>query len=195
MSLFRWFTKRLQSVEALQPRPVLDLDRRIAAIAALRNEPAMQEPARHFVRQCDPVVIPELLRRFDVMIEPPPSFAAREPSVCAWITCWQTALYEILYRFGEHALPALREMARAGANAVAIVLLCRLAAEGIERRRIVADLIDQMPYLPIAQRLDVADRLRWLAHKDPAMAAIVEDLRQAPAFEEARIEAEQWTDQ
>src|SRR5262249_23791063 len=139
-----------------------DLGASIAAIAAQRSQLAIQDKARQFVRQYGHEVIPELRRRFDLLSAPPPSFAAREPSVCAWASCWGIALFEILYQYREHALPVLREMACNGHNNTAIVLLCRLAAEGIDRQRIIADLTKQMPDLPYAVRCDVAEGLRWL---------------------------------
>src|SRR5262249_51170890 len=157
-----------------------------------RSELAIQDEARLFVRQYGPEVIPALRRRFDVMIEPPPDFSARDPSVCAWAGCWRFALFEILYQYREHALPVLRGMGRDGHDGTTVVLLCRLAAEGVDPQRIVADLRSQMPDLPSSVRCDVAEQLLWRARKDPALAAVVEDLRQAPAFEQALDEVQQF---
>src|SRR5262249_19334065 len=119
MGLFRWFSKKpLAEAESDgAPRlalPDTGLDEAIAAVASLRSERAIQDEARLFVRQYGPEVIPALRRRFDVMIEPPPDFSARDPSVCAWAGCWRFALFEILYQYREHALPVFREMGRDG---------------------------------------------------------------------------------
>jgi hypothetical protein len=85
-------------------------------------------------------------------------------------------------------------MARAG-DGMALVLLCRLAAEGIDRRRTIEDLQGQMPEWPRALLLDVAAALRWRARREPALAAVVEDLRQVPAFAQALAEVEQFGDE
>jgi hypothetical protein len=200
MGLFRWFRREPLAAAELGRKPALalpdmGLDEAIAAIAALRSEPAIQEAARQFPERYGPEVIPELRRRFDVMAEPPPSFSAREPSVCAWASRWWVALYEILYQYREQALPVFREMARDGHNGTAIVLLCRLAAEGVDRQQIVADLRSLMPDLPCSARCDIAAQLLWLARKDPAVASVVEELRQEPAFEQALVEARQSGDE
>src|SRR5262245_16881164 len=99
MGLFSWFRKKAPPAAEPAgcapglPLPDRDLDEAIAAIAALRSPLAVQERARDLSRQYGPDVVPELRRRFDVMIEPPPSFSAREPSVCAWANCWCFALF------------------------------------------------------------------------------------------------------
>src|SRR5688572_28300499 len=82
-----------------------DLDRSVAAVAALRDEWAVREAARRFPAAYGPEVVSELARRFNVMIEPPPGFAARDPNATAWIGRWQHALVEILGQYRKHALP------------------------------------------------------------------------------------------
>jgi hypothetical protein len=193
MSLFAWYRKQ-STIPAEPASSEMTLDESIAAIAALRNEIAMQDSARRFSLSHGPAVIPELQSRFDVMIEPPPSFSAREPSACAWITCWQTALYTILYQYREHALPVFRQMASNDQNCTAIVLLCRLAAEGVDRQQIVADLVRQMPDLPFLMRCEIVEELLWIAHKEPALTTVIEELRQSPAFEEALVEVRSYGD-
>ncbi|HYH65183.1 MAG TPA: hypothetical protein VD866_10855 [Urbifossiella sp.] len=165
-----------------------DLDRSVAAVAALRDEGAVREAARRFPGAYGPEVVPELARRFNDMIEPPPGFAAREPSATAWIGRWQYALVEILGQYREHALPVLRERAGAGYHD-ALVMLCRLAAAGIERPALVAELRDRLADLPPAALEGVGDALIDLARTDPAVAGLVEELREEPAFGRALAEA------
>jgi hypothetical protein len=200
MGLLRWFRKKPRAEAAFGGEPRLawqdmGLDEAIAAVASLRSEPAIQDRARQFARQYGPEVIPELRRRFDVMIEPPPNFSAREPSACAWAGCWRFALFEILYQYREHALPVIREMACGGHDGTALLLLCRLAAEGVDRQRIVADLRSLMTGLPSSVRCDLAEQLLWLARKEPALGTVVEELRQAPEFERALVEVREFSDQ
>jgi hypothetical protein len=201
MGLFPWFSKKppagAEPVGGESPLtlPGVNLDESIAAVAAQRSELAIRDRARQFSRQYGPEVIPELMRRFDVMTEPPPSFSAREPSALAWAGCWRSALFEILYHYREHALPVFREMARNGYQGTAFVLLCRLAAEGVDRQRVDADLRSQMPDLPFSVRCDVAGQLLGLARQDPALATVLEDLRQAPAFEQALAEVRPYVEE
>jgi hypothetical protein len=174
--------------------PAVDLDQRIAAVAALRDEGARRDGARHLARAFGPEVVPELARRFNVMVEPPPDFAARDPSACAWIGCWQAALLEILGQYREHALPVLRERGLAGHDTAAVVMLCRLAAAGVDRQPIVADLRGRAADLPPGLLRDVGGALLGLARSDPAVAALVEELRREPAFEHGLAEAREGGD-
>lgn len=194
MDLFRWFRKQPPPRAPLAP-PDANLDQALAALAALRNEPAIQERAHEIPQLFGPENIPELRRRFDNLPEPPPGFTAREPSACAWITCCHLAMYEALFQYREHALPGLREMAFNSHDPRAIILLCRLAAEGVDRRRTVADLTSGMPGLPGEVRLGVAEWLLGAARKSATITAVVEELQQSPEFEQALAEAARFGDE
>jgi hypothetical protein len=197
MWLSRWFGEKRRRAAAQKSsaiRPGMGLDEAVAAVAALQNEAAIAEAARQFPLLFGPEAIPELMRRFDRLAEPPPDFSAREPSACAWIACWHVALHEILLRYGEHAVPVFRAMACEGNNATAVVLLCRLASENMDRGRIVADLKGLLPDLPPVVRCDIAARLLGSARTSPDLASVVEELRQVAQFEESLAEAQSFED-
>ena len=175
--------------ETVPAPPAAGLDEGVAAVAAAPTGPGARAAARRF----GPGVIPGLRRRFDVLAEPPPAFAAREPGRFAWATCWPRALLEILHPYREHSLPVLREMA-GGGYVPAVVVLCRLAADGVDRRRTLDDLVRRVPDWPGSVVYAVAARLLGLARTDPALGRVLEDLRQAPAFAEALAGARQTTD-
>ena len=75
-------------------------------------------------------------------------------------------------------------------QANAIELLCRLAAEGIDRDRTLADLKREMPNMRDEALLYVAGPLLKRAEDDPAVAAIVRELRYVEEFEMAVEELE-----
>jgi hypothetical protein len=138
-----------------------------------------------------PAVVPLLQDRIDVVGEPTAAFSARQLGVTEWAHWWWFALGEVLYQYREHALPVLRGMAGSRLTGEAVVLLCRLAAAGVDRPQIVMDVTAQMPDLPDGVRLTIAASLRRLSRSDPALAAVVEELQRLPAFEQALAEARQ----
>jgi hypothetical protein len=194
MGLLRWFRKSPDagSATSLVP-PGADLDTAIAAVAAVRGEAARREASRQVPRLFDPEAIPELACRLDRLAEPPPAFSAREPSACAWIACWHASIFDILACYGEQSVPTLQEMARAG-HFSAVVTLCRIAAHGCDRDRVVAGIRALIQELPASMLGDAAGQLVALSREEPGLAAVVEDLRQVTAFEEALVEARRFAD-
>ena len=106
----------------------------------------------------------------------------------AWLSFWQFAIFAIIFHFREDALPMLREVAFGEydwTQANAIEILCRLAAEGIDRDRILADLKREIPEMRDTALLYVARPLLEQAKSNPALAAIIAELQQTPEFQEA----------
>ena len=62
---------------------------------------------------------------------------------------------------------------------------------GVDRPQIIMDVTALMPEMPDDVRFDIAASLGRLGRSDPALAAVVEELRQQPAFEQALAEARQ----
>jgi hypothetical protein len=110
------------------------------------------------------------------------------PGLGDWIAARQFAIFEMFYHFRQAALPTLRHVAFGEYDWIqgnAIEVLCRLAAEGIDRERTLADLKSEMPGMRDTALLYVAGLLLQQAKENPQLAAIVEELRQIPEFNEA----------
>jgi hypothetical protein len=116
---------------------------------------------------------------------PPAEIADEFPGLGDWIAARQFAIFEMFYYFREAALPLLRRVAFGEydwTQGNAIEVLCRFAAEGIDRERTMADLKSEMPGMRYEALLYAAGPLLQQAKDTPQLAAIVEELRQAPEF-------------
>jgi hypothetical protein len=192
MGLFDWFRKKqaappAPAVEKLRFTPLGgELDRAIESVAVLiEDQLAFRAKAKEVAARFGPEVMPELRQRFHRSTAAPPGFTAEERGLVAWLSHWQFAIFEIVYQYREHALPMLREVAFGGydwTQANAIELLCRLAAEGTDRNRTLADLKREMPGMRDTALLYVAGPLLQQAQSNPALGAIVEELQQVPEF-------------
>ncbi len=190
MGLVDWFRKKfLAASDPNQPQLVLaglGVDEAIALIAAESWRFDVNREARQFPLLFGPEVIPELWRRYESIGEPHPSFETRKRSMTEWIECWWRALDAILCGYREHALPSFWE--RVDTNDRALLLLCRLAAEGVERELILAGLRDRLPGMAPERHEFIVENSEYSARRDPALAAVLAYLRQVPAFERATVE-------
>src|SRR5205085_4738278 len=126
--------------------------------------------AQDVARRLGSSVIPDLRQRFHRPTTAPPGFTPAERGLAAWLSYWQFAIFDIVYQFGEQALPMLREVAFGKydwTQANAIELLCRLAADGIDREQTLADLKREMPRMRIEALLYVAGPLLKDARESP----------------------------
>jgi hypothetical protein len=166
-----------------------DLDAAIESVALLiDDQPAFRAKAKEVAEWFGPAAIPGLKRRFHRPTEARPDFTAQERGLTAWLSYWQFAIFEIVYRFGVQALPMLRKIAFGQydwTQGNAIELLCRLAAKGIDRDRTLAGLKREMPRMREEALLYAAEPLLQLAEGDPDLAAVVAELRQVEEFDRA----------
>jgi hypothetical protein len=166
-----------------------EVDQAIESVAVLIDDEAtFRAKAREVADSHGPWILPELQRRFHRPTTAPRGFTARERGLGAWLSCWQFAIFEVILQFRELALPMLRKVAFGEydwTQANAIELLCRLAAEGVDRERTLADLRREMPRMRDTALLYVAGPLLRRSEVDPGVAAIVDELRQVQEFESA----------
>ena len=168
------------------------MDRAIESVAILIDDGlTFRGKAKEVADLHGPAILTELPRRLHRATPAPPGFSAGERGLGAWLASWQFAIFEVMYQFRERALPILRRVAFGKydwTQANAIELLIRLAAEGIDRDRTLADLTREMPKMR-AEALDyVAGPLLEQAKSDPAIAAILHDLRHIERFVMAMAE-------
>ena len=104
-----------------------------------------------------------------------------------WISACQFAAFEILYNLGEAALPLLRKVCFGEydwTQGNAIEILCRLAAEGVDRERTISDLRRELPVMQYEAHLYAARPLLEQAATNPAIAEVLRSLDVAE-FKEA----------
>jgi hypothetical protein len=192
MGLFDWFRKKPPPAPAEESRVTAlggELDRAIQSVALLIDDrAAFRAQATTVANRFGANAIPELRHRFHQPTEAPPGFTAAERGLVVWLSYWQFAIFEILFQYREQALPMLREVAFGPydwTQGNAIELMCRLAAEGIDRERTITDLKRAMPGMRDTALLYVAGPLLQQAESDPALAAIAAELGEVPEFEMA----------
>lgn len=133
--------------------------------------------------------IPELTSLFHSESTPPPESADRFPGLGQWIAARQFAIFEILYMLGEPALPALRETAFGEydwTQGNAIDILCRLAADGVQRTAILDELRRELPRVREEAVLYAFGPLLWRAKTSEPLQEVVDALSSIPEVADAR---------
>jgi hypothetical protein len=149
---------------------------------------AFRAKAKEVGTRLGPEILPDLPQRFHRPTPAPAGFTAAERGLAGWLSCWQFGIFEIIYQFREQALPLLRQVAFGEydwTQSSAATLLCKLAAEGIERDSILAELRHEMPAMRDTALLYIAQDLLHQAKDNPPLAAILVELQQVPEFQEA----------
>jgi len=135
--------------------------------------------------------IPELPHYFHGDSMPSSELAGRFPGLGQWMAARQFAIFEILYFIGSPALPLLRRVAHGTydwTQGNAIEVLCRLAANDVERETTIQDLRMLIPKLRYEAVIYAAGPLVQQARSDTAIAAIIQDLLTVPEFAEVHAE-------
>lgn len=200
MKFFDWFRKKQfvphRSTDEAQLPPKArkrDVDFLIASIANLAEDHcAFETKAQAVARQLDgPFVLKELEDRLHSPTKPPDRFDYPQRGFGVWLAYWQRAIFEILFHYRERAIPFLRrigfgEYDWTQANAIAI--LCRLAAEGIERFSTLDALRREYPDFRFEAQLYIVQDLETAASRDNSVADVVRELRDLPEWREALLE-------
>ncbi len=125
---------------------------------------------------------------------PPEELADKFPGLGAWITARQFAIFEIFYNLREPALTVLRRVAFGKydwTQGNAIEVLCRLAAEGVEREQIIAEIWHAFPKIRHEAQLYSMRPLLSQAQDNPALAAVMKEFDDIPAFQRIRARFEE----
>jgi hypothetical protein len=165
----------------------------ITSIAVLVDSPgAFTRRAKEVAADCGEKTPLLLVWMFHDPPDAPPGFGPETRGLAGWIVAWQAAIAEVLYHMREVALPALRGVAFGPydwTQANAVEILCRLAAQGIDRDRTLSDLRREMPRMRPETLDAVADALIPAAAGDARLAEVVASLRGVAEFDEALREA------
>jgi len=127
--------------------------------------------------QLGPTAIDELRTRFHSPPRAePPGFGPEQRGLGGWLSAWQFAIFELFFEFGSAALPVLRQVAFGEydwTQGNAVEVLVRLAAKGIEREQIIAELRRAFPRLRVEAQLYSVGPLLEHAARDSAVATVV----------------------
>jgi hypothetical protein len=176
------------SPEASDSAEDTHLINRVQAVAVLIDTPGMfRDKAKQVAQEVGPAAISDLVALLHSPPEAPRGFGGKERGLGGWLAAWQFAVFEILFHFREASLPVLRRIAFGNydwTQGNAIEALCRLAAEGVERDRIVEEVKAQFPSLRYEAQLYAVRPLLAIARDDPAVAEIVEEWMAVEAFQD-----------
>jgi hypothetical protein len=167
-------------------------EEKIRWVAAALHEPVeFRRRAQTVANDLGPNAIETLAQLFHSEHTPPAELADEFPRLGEWIAARQFAIFEMFYHFREAALTVLRRVAFGAydwTQGNAIEILCRLAAEGIDRGRTLADLKLEIPAMQDTALLYAAGPLLHQASQSQELAAIIEELQQVSEFKEAVAE-------
>jgi len=159
----------------------IDDDRQFRAAAA--------EAASNLGR--GPDLIESLTRRFHSPTEPPEGFRLEQRGLGGWLSAWQFAIFEIFYNLGADALPILRKVAYGEydwTQGNAIEVLCRLAANGVNRGEIIDELKREFPSLRCEAQLYALRPLLRQIDTNPNLKSVLDELSELDEFREAVAE-------
>jgi hypothetical protein len=158
------------------------LDESVTSVAVLVDDAQQfRTRAAAVALQLGPAIIDELCTRFHSPPRAePPGFSPKHRGFGGWLSAWQFAIFELFFEFGSAALPVLRQVAFGQydwTQGNAIEVLVRLAARGIERDQIIAELRREFPRLRVEAQLYSVGPLLDHAAQDSAVAAVVRQLK------------------
>ena len=158
---------------------------KIRWVARAIHEPEVfKKRAKTAADQLGPETIDTLAELLHSEHRPPDELADQFSGLGQWIAARQFAIFEMYYHFGEAALPVLRKVAFGEydwTQGNAIEILCRLAAKGIDREEIIADIRRAFPKLRYEAQLYAVGPLLEQAEVNPTLAMVLqqfEDLQE-----------------
>lgn len=164
----------------------------IRHVAAVVHEPEdFAARAQAAAEALGPGAIEILAGEFHTEHTPPPELESAFPGLSHWLSARQFAIFEIFYHLREAALPVLRRVAFGEydwTQGNAIEVLCRLAAEGVDAERTVADLRREIPGMRYEALLYAFGPLLPRLPGDPALAKVLAEFEDLEAFTEAMEE-------
>ncbi|GAB3254520.1 hypothetical protein [Chitinimonas naiadis] len=119
---------------------------------------------------------------------PPPELAHQFPGLGQWVSARQFAIFEVFYFVGEPALPVLRRVAFGvydWTQGNAIEILCRLAADGIDRANTLDALKRQLPDIQDEALYYAIGPLIRRAEQNPSVREILDELLVVPEFRDS----------
>jgi hypothetical protein len=176
-----------------------DVAKAITSVATciVESDASFRQRAREVAQKFGPERILTLPQFFHNPSKKPNNLEEHFNGLGHWMSVCQFAAFEILYNLGEAALPLLRKIAFGEydwTQGNAIEILCRLAAEGVDREQIISDLRRELPDMRYEAHLYAAGPMLKQAATNPAIAEVLQSLVVAEfqeAIEELRGKGDQ----
>lgn len=146
--------------------------------AAIHESDEFRSRASIAARELGPQSIETLATLFHSEHSPPEELADKFPGLGGWIAARQFAIFEMFYHFREAALPVLRRVAFGKydwTQGNAIEVLCRLAAEDVDRDQIIADIRREFANIRYEAQLYSVGPLLKQAKDSPALATVLSE--------------------
>lgn len=163
-------------------------ERKVRWVAASFNDFEHFRPlARTASQQLGPDAIETLGTIFHTEHSPPEELADQFPGLGTWIAARQFAIFEILYNLGEPSISLLYRVAYGQydwTQGNAIEVLCRLAADGIRSKTIIADLKREFPNLRYEAQIYAIRPLLELAETNPSITDVLAQLEDVEEYRE-----------
>lgn len=168
----------------------VELEVLVESVAVHRHDPErFTRAAAEVAARLPPTAVEMLATLYHEPSEPPPrKFDYDRCGLGGWLVAWQFAIFELFYHIGLPALPVLRRTAYGEydwTQANAVEILVRLAAAGLEREEIVAEIRGEFPGFRMEAQWYVVGPLLRHAARDPAVAEIVRRLEDVDWWERA----------
>lgn len=130
----------------------------------------------------------ELSRYFHHPPAESPQFDVHEHGLGGWLSSCQFAVFELIYNFGEDALPFLRKIAWGEYDWIqcnAIELMIRLAADGVATKEIIADIRAEFPGIRHEASLYAIEPLISRLDREPDLKRVFDQLLSIAEFKTA----------
>jgi hypothetical protein len=152
---------------------------------ALHDPPLFEQRAEGVAEEFGAEAIDVLAGLFHSEHTPPPDLKPLFPGLSDWLSARQFAIFEIFYYLREAALPVLREVAYGEhdwTQGNAIEILCRFAAEGIDRAGIVKELKARLPDISEDTHFYALGPLMDRVKQNTAIQDVLNELLVVPSF-------------
>ena len=181
LSLFRKRARRSSDQDVLNAKI-----RWVAAV--VDNEDQFKERAQKAALELDSESIDQLTRLLHSEHTPPKELEEKFPRLGQWIAARQFAIFEVLYQLREAALPVLRRIAFGEydwTQGNAIEILCRLAAQGVDRHGVIEDLKSHLGSMREEAHWYALGPLLHHSKQDPKIKDVLDQLFVVPEFRES----------
>lgn len=181
LNIFRKQTKKSSNHD--------DLNSKIRWVAeVVNNGTQFKERARKAALELGPNSIESLTGLLHSEHTPPKELEEKFPRLGQWIGARQFAIFEMLYQLREDALPVLRRIAFGEydwTQGNAIEVLCRLAAQGVDRAKIIDDLKERLGSMREEAHCYALGPLLHYSEQDPNIKHVLDQLLTVPEFRES----------
>lgn len=156
------------------------------------NRTRFSQLAKSAADDFGPAAIPELSRLYHGDPSPPAQYAHAFRGLGAWLSARQFAVFEVYFYIGAAALPEIRRVAFGPYDWIqgnAIEVLCRLAAEGIEKQAILQEIKSKSPDIFYEAKIYAIAPLIHQKIDNPNLQNIIDFLINEAGFGEAYEDA------